>query len=200
MNGRSHTAVNAFSAVTLNSFFHMVGTPYSWHQLVALAASSQLSTAFSSPLPLYKTTFYSLVVLCARLPDIDQYGWIGRLVGGHRGFTHSCLGVLIMLLFFVTIFMSLPMLLATGGIVIQPELLEEVKVVLEAIIVGWTLHIMADGLTRGGVPLFWPVTTRYGFPPSTALRLKVGTVWEDIVLWALIFCAGFGMGTGILGL
>ncbi len=200
MNGRSHTAVNAFSAVTINSFFHTVGTPYSWHQLTALAASPQLSTALASPLLLYKTTYYLTVVLCARLPDIDQQVWVGRLVGGHRGFTHSFLGVLLMALFFTILFVSLPALFASGGVTMSPVLVEEIKVVLEAIVTGWLLHILADGLTKGGVPLLWPVTMRYGFPPDAALRFKVGTLWEDAVLWTLIFLVGFGIGTGILGL
>ncbi len=200
MNGRSHTAVNAFSAITINSMFHTVGAAYTWHQLMILATSSQLADALLSPFLLYKTTFYVVVVLCARLPDIDQNDRIGRLVGGHRGFTHSCLGVLLMGLLFATIVVSLPLLFMMGGMIPQPVFLEEVKVVFEAIVMGWMLHILADGLTKGGVPLFWPSSTRFGFPPQSIWRFKVGTIWEDLVLWMLIFCVGFGIGTGLLGL
>ncbi len=200
MNGRSHTAVNAFSAVTINSMFHTVGAAYTWHQLTVLATSSQLANALLSPLLLYKTTYYVLVVLCARLPDMDQDSRFGRLVGGHRGFTHSCLGVLLMSLFFAAIVVSLPVLFMMGGILLHPVLLAEVKVAFEAIVTGWILHIVADCLTRGGVPLLWPSPTRYGFPPKSIWRFKVGTIWEDLVLWSIIFIAGFGIGTGILGL
>lgn len=200
MNGRSHTAVNAFSAVTINSIFHTVGTAYTWHQLTTLVASPQLANALLSPLLLYKTTYYVLVVLCARLPDIDQHNQFGRLLGGHRGFTHSCLGVLVMSLFFATIVLSLPILCMMAGTLLQPVLLAEVKVAFEAIVTGWTLHIVADSLTKGGVPLLWPSSTRYGFPPQSMWRFKVGTIWEDLVLWTIIFLAGFGIGTGLLGL
>ncbi len=200
MNGRSHTAVNAFSAVTINSLFHTVGAAYTWHQLTTLATSPQLTNALLSPLLLYKTTYYVLVVLCARLPDIDQHSQFGRFLGGHRGFTHSCLGVLLVSLFFATVGVSLPILFMMGGMRIHPVFLAEVKVALEAIVTGWVLHILADGLTKGGVPLFWPSLTRYGFPPNALRRFKVGTIWEDLVLWMIIFCAGFGIGTGLLGL
>ena len=200
MNGRSHTAVNAFSALTINSMFHTVGAAYTWHQLSTLINSPQLANALLSPLLLYKTTYYVLVVLCARLPDIDQQSRFGRLLGGHRGFTHSCLGVLLMSLFFATLVGSLPFLFTASGIVLHPVLLAEVKVACEAFVTGWVLHIIADSLTRGGVPLLWPSPTRYGFPPKSVWRFKVGTIWEDLVLWSIIFFAGFGIGTGILGL
>ena len=200
MNGRSHTAVNAFSALTLNSLFHTVGTAYTWHQITTLITGPQLAPALLSPLLMYKTTYYALVVLCARLPDIDQHSRIGCLLGGHRGFTHSLLGVLLISLFFATIVVSLPIMFTMNGITLQPELLTEVKIAFEAFVIGWILHIVADSITRGGVPLFWPSSTRYGFPPKSVWRFKVGTIWEDLIVWAIIFFAGFGIGTGLLGL
>jgi len=200
MNGRSHTAVNAFSALTLNSLFHTVGAAYTWHQLTALVTGPQLAHALLAPLLLYKTTYYALVVLCARLPDIDQDSRFARLLGGHRGFTHSLLGIVLISLLFATIVVSLPIVFAMNGLILQPVLFAEVKIALEAIITGWVLHIIADSITRGGVPIFWPSPTRYGFPPKSVWRFKVGTVWEDLIVWTLIFLAGFGIGTGLLGL
>jgi len=200
MNGRSHTAVNAFSALALSSLFHTVGTTYTWHQLSALLASPQFAYVPLSPLLFYKATYYTLVVLCARLPDIDQDSRFTRLFGGHRGFTHSLLGVLLLSLFFATIVVSLPVLCTMNGITLQPVLFTEVKIALEAFITGWVMHIVADSITRGGVPLFWPSPTRYGFPPSAMWRFKVGTLWEDLIVWTIIFVAGFGIGTGVLGL
>ncbi len=200
MNGRSHTAVNAFSALTLNSLFHTVGAAYTWHQLTVLITSPQLTQALLSPFLLYKTTYYALVVLCARLPDIDQDSRFAQLLGGHRGFTHSLLGVLLLSLFFAMIVLSLPVLFVMGKMNLQPVFFAEVKIAFEAFITGWILHIAADSITRGGVPLFWPLPTRYGFPPKSLWRFKVGTIWEDLIVWTMIFIAGFGIGTGLLGL
>ncbi len=190
-------AVNALSAVTLNSMFHTVGAAYTWRQVTTLLASTQVVHTLLSPLLLYKLTYYVLVVLCARLPDVDRK--YGRVLGGHRGFTHSCLGILLLCLFFATIITSLPLLFVLAGMRIQPVFLEEVKVMCEAVLTGWVLHISADALTRGGVPLLWPAPTRYGFPPKSLWRFKVGTIWEDMLLWTVIFGVGFGIGTGVLG-
>ncbi len=200
MNGRSHTAVNAFSALTLNSLFHTVGAAYTWHQLTVLSTSPQLAQALSSPFLMYKTTYYTLVILCARLPDIDQDSRFAQFLGGHRGFTHSLLGVLLLSLFFAMIVLSLPIVFVMSKMNLQPVLFEEVKIAFEAIITGWIMHIAADSITRGGVPLFWPLPTRYGFPPKSLWRFKVGTIWEDLIVWTMIFIAGFGIGTGLLGL
>ncbi len=177
MNGRSHTAVNAISALTLNSLFHTVGAAYTWHQLTALIVGPQLTHALLSPLLLYKTTYYTLVVLCARLQDIDQDSRFTRFLGGHRGFTHSILGVLLLCLFFATLVVSLPVICMLSRRSLQPVLFAEVKIALEAFVTGWVMHIAADSITRGGVPLLWPSPTRYGFPPKSLWRLKVGTIW-----------------------
>jgi hypothetical protein len=48
--------------------------------------------------------------------------------------------------------------------------------------------------------LLWPLPMRFGLPPVAFLRFKVGTLWEDIVLWTIIFLVGFGVGAGFLGL
>ncbi len=200
MNGRSHTAVNACAALTLNSLFHTVGASYTWHELTMLVTSPQLMNALLSPLLLYKTTYYILVVLCARLPDIDQDNRFTRILGGHRGFTHSLLGVLLLGLFFASLVVGLPLLCTLVGIVLQPVLLTDLRIALEAILIGWILHIAADSITRGGVPLFWPSPAHYGFPPHSLWRFRVGSIWEDLIVWACIFIAGFGIGTGVLGL
>ncbi len=201
MKGTSHIATNIFSAVAVNSFFHIVGKSYSWHQLTQLVDSPQFSGALYSEQFLHKLTYYAIVICCARLPDIDQrVSWIGRLSGGHRGCTHSCLSLILLVLFALTLSISLPMILLVHGIVIRSPVLEEGKVILKAIVLGWTLHLLADAFTRGGIPLFWPVPTRLGIPPISALRFKVGTIMEDIVLWSIIALVSFAVGASILGL
>jgi membrane-bound metal-dependent hydrolase YbcI (DUF457 family) len=201
MKGTSHIATNIFSAVAANSFFHIVDQSYSWHQLIQLISGPQLNVALHSEQFLHKLTYYAIVVCCARLPDIDQrVGWISRLAGGHRGCTHSCLSIILLVLFSLTLSISLPVILLSHGIVIRSSVLEEGQVILKAIVLGWTLHLLADAFTRGGIPLFWPVPVRLGFPPVSALRFKVGTILEDIVLWSIISLVSFAVGAGMLGL
>jgi membrane-bound metal-dependent hydrolase YbcI (DUF457 family) len=201
VKGSSHIATNIFSAVAVNSFFHIVDKSYSWHQLMQLVGSPQLDVALHSEQFLHKLTYYVIVICCARLPDIDQrVSWIGRLSGGHRGCTHSCLSIILLVLFALLLCLCLPMILLAHGIVISPLVLEEGKVILKAMVLGWTLHLLADAFTRGGIPLFWPVPMRLGIPPISALRFKVGTIREDIMLWSIIALVSFAIGASMLGL
>ena len=201
MKGRSHTGANVFSAVVVNNIFHVVDKVYSWHQLEQLLNSPQFQTALQSPQLLHKVTFYSLVALTARWPDIDQrVKWIGRLAGGHRGCTHSCLSVLLLIFCALAISVSLPMFLLSRHVIVSPSLLQEVDVVFKSITVGWLLHLLADSLTRTGISVFWPITFKVGFPPVSTLRFKTGSLLEDIVLWSIIFLVGFSIGAGLLGL
>ncbi|MHB8595784.1 MAG: metal-dependent hydrolase [Ktedonobacteraceae bacterium] len=201
MKGRSHIATNFFSAVAANSIFHIVDKIYSWHQIIQIVTGPQFLPALESQQCIHKVTYYVLTIWIARLPDIDQrIQWIGRLTGGHRGCTHSCLSIILLVFLALTLAVSLPILFLSHGIVINALWLEDGKVALKAIVVGWTLHLLADGLTRAGIPLFWPITTRLGFPPVPALRFKVGTLFEDIVLWIIVSAVSFTVGAGIIGL
>ncbi len=201
MKGRSHIGANVFSAVAINNFFHIVGKVYSWHQLEQLFNSSQLHVVLQSPQLIHKITFYSVVAIAARWPDVDQrVKWVGRLAGGHRGCTHSCLSVLLLISFALVVSISLPIFLLSRHIVISQPFLQECGVICKSIAVGWLLHLLADSLTCAGIPIFWPITFRIGFPPMSALRFKTGSLFEDVVLWGIIFLVGFGIGAGFLGL
>jgi membrane-bound metal-dependent hydrolase YbcI (DUF457 family) len=201
MKGRSHIATNFFSAIAVNSIFHIVDKIYSWHQIIQIVTGPQFIPALESQQFIHKMTYYALTIWIAGLPDIDQrIQWIGRLAGGHRGCTHSCLSIIMLVFFALALTVGLPMLLLSHGIVINTLWLEEGKIVLKAIVIGWTLHLLADSLTRAGIPLFWPIPARLGFPPVTALRFKVGTLVEDIVLWTIISFISFTVGAGIIGL
>src|SRR2546423_1312325 len=126
MKGRSHIAVNIFSAATVNNFFHIVDKIYSWRQLTLLIKGPHLLIALESQQFLHKVTFYAVIAWCAQWPDIDQrVKWIGRLAGGHRGCTHSCLSVLLLIILSLLLSASLPAFLLLHKIVISPLILEE---------------------------------------------------------------------------
>ncbi|MCB1884366.1 MAG: metal-dependent hydrolase [Geminicoccaceae bacterium] len=90
-------------------------------------------------------------------PDIDhpssRFGrWLpltsGVVTGitGHRGATHSLVAVAAVLGFgyWLTTQSTLPLPWVLG------------------FTVGWASHLLADGLTYGGVPWLWPLRRRYG--------------------------------------
>jgi len=108
--------------------------------------------------------------MAALLPDIDTPtskisskvpgAFLVKLIFGHRGLWHS--------------------LLATGIIfmVINNSLLAGVA---GLIIAGYLSHLLMDLFTPAGIPLLWPIQTRFSIPLVTT-----GGVAEYIVLVSMI--------------
>jgi inner membrane protein len=97
--------------------------------------------------------FIGITTVCSLLPDFDHpnaigpraFGWPGRtlawLIGtvfGHRGITHSVLGVGLL----------------SAGMAFIPHL---PAFCYWSVILGCATHILGDMCTVSGVPLFWPL-------------------------------------------
>lgn len=80
---------------------------------------------------------------------------------GHRGITHSLL--------------ALGLVVALGELPVFPWHWLHL-----GLLIGWgyASHLLADALTKQGVPLLWPLDRRFGFPPFRPLRLTTGTFTE----------------------
>lgn len=127
-----------------------------------------------------------IVALGSLLPDIDHarstlarerivgvpilrpVSWGIGAVFGHRGPTHSLLAFVALLLLgqwpsFPWAYVNLGWLLGWGYV--------------------W--HLVADALTKSGIPLFWPLPVRFGLPPVRRLRFTTGT-WPEAVVVSLI--------------
>jgi len=87
---------------------------------------------------------------------------------GHRGITHSLL--------------ALGLLVALGELPFCPWHWLHL-----GFLIGWgyASHLVADALTKQGVPLLWPLDRRFGFPPFRLLRLTTGTFTEYAIVAAL---------------
>jgi inner membrane protein len=131
-------------------------------------------------------------------PDIDQKNsdfWdnfrLGPFVakimcplfGGHRNFSHSLLGMLLIgflskaLLYFGLRFLTFS---------IDPLL------VWYAFMIGVISHVIMDMPTKAGVPLLWPLKLKVGIPPFRALRFESGTFIENwIVFPGLVILTGY---------
>ena len=127
----------------------------------------------------------------ALIPDMDGGGnnlWhllpagekTGRILKGifykHRTVTHSLLGVFLIYKLF---FWLLPKFLNPAYL--NPQL------ILIAIMVGYISHLVADGLTEEGIPLFWPLKINFGFPPIKSWRIKTGKWFENFVVYPAIW-------------
>ncbi len=88
--------------------------------------------------------------LAAQLPDIDHPNSrlgralgplakvISKLCGGHRGLTHSLIGLLIFY-YLADLFTPLPI----------------------AVTLGAATHLLGDLMTERGIPIFWPIKKRF---------------------------------------
>ena len=191
MLGRSHVMFGLTAAVVLDSVVHVSGPP--------------LATATPVPLELIinKTIFFSMVVLGALLPDIDnaqstighKFGWISKEIqhiAGHRTIFHSLLGLLLGSLLALGLEQLVVFLLAQRGFIFPSQFVEETHLVFVAVLFGCIMHIVADGLTEGGVPLLWPYQKRFGFPPNPHWRFRTGDWPEYVIVYScmLLVCIG----------
>ena len=140
-----------------------------------------------SSLTIY-TLFGALVgnVVGSYLPDIDQATnrlWdmmpLGEVTGRvfrnlflkHRTITHSLLGLFI---FYKFLEFILPKIFNSGFI--------DSDILLISIIIGYVAHLAADSVTTEGLPLFFPLPFKIGFPPFKFLRISTGGFWEKYVV------------------
>ncbi len=111
------------------------------------------------------------------LPGGDYLGKIFRRVFlGHRSLSHSLLGVFLL---YLLLSWLLPKLFDPSFI--YPTL------VLISVMIGTISHLVADSLTEEGVPLFFPLGYKFGFPPITSWRIKTGKWFEEFVIFPGIF-------------
>lgn len=197
MLGRSHVMFGLTAAVVLDGIVHISGPP--------------LATA--SPVPLEsiinKAIFFSMVALGALLPDIDnaqstigrKFGWISKEIqhiAGHRTIFHSLLGLLLGSLLAIGLEQLIVLLLAQRGFNFPAQFVEKSHLVFVAVLFGCILHIAADGLTEGGVPLLWPNHKRFGFPPDPHWRFRTGDWPEYVIVYSCMLLVFIGVWQAII--
>lgn len=126
------------------------------------------------------------------VPDLDESGaqfWrrmpagagsiLGKMVapvfGSHRFVTHSLLGLG---LFGWGVGWVLG---RTGGF-----LLVDQNIVWWAAMLGFGSHLVADALTKEGIPLLWPLPAKFGIPPFKMLRISTGGWMEKVYFVGLL--------------
>ncbi|MGZ3630336.1 MAG: metal-dependent hydrolase [Ktedonobacteraceae bacterium] len=197
MLGRSHVMFGLTAAVVLDGVMHISGSP--------------LATTTPVPVDLIinKVIFFSMVALGALLPDIDnaqstigrRFGWISKEIqhiAGHRTIFHSLLGLLSGSLFALGLQQLLIFFLAQRGFIFPAQFIEKSHLVFVAILIGCILHIAADGLTEGGVPLLWPNHKRFGFPPNPHWRFRTGDWPEYVIVYSCMLVVFLGVWQAII--
>lgn len=149
------------------------------HMASGALVGAGVAWAFQMSLPV-AAGFTAITTAATLLPDFDHpeargprsFGWPGQLaawilggVFGHRGITHSIMGLAILLV----------------GLAFVPGLPAWVAA---AVVLGCAVHIAGDACTVSGVPLLWPLERRFG-----PRLFETGSFVETGVLVPL-FCAG----------
>lgn len=159
------------------------------HDLAAFTAL----TATVAYFPLQEMTLATAIVaftanmLGGLAPDIDQTTssvWekfrfgrilsnvISPLFGRHRFISHSVIGI-------VLFSIGTKFLLGIIGTV----LLVDMNIVWLAFMIGFISHLLADMLTRDGIPLLFPLPFKFGIPPIRGLRVKTGGFVEKSIIF-----------------
>ena len=113
------------------------------------------------------------VIAGALLPDIDHpKSWLGRrlwfisaplsLMIGHRGLTHSLLAVIVL----------------GGALTVYGSL---GSYLVASVCIGYLTHMAGDFVTKGGIPVFWPLKRRFALP-----IMVTGSVIEFLSVTALM--------------
>lgn len=199
MEGRSHLLVGLTAGVVLDSMIHLSGDPLTMAKAVPLA------------LLVNKAVYYFSVGFGALLPDIDNArSTLGRKLGvvskeiqhlaGHRTFFHSILGLIFGSLLAIGLEQVVIYLLSQHGLSLPAQLVGTSHLVFFGVLFGAIMHIAADALTQGGVPLFWPSRKRYGFPPNPHWRFRTGTWPEFVIVWTFMLVVGLGVWWSIIAI
>lgn len=163
------------------------------HDTAALVALLAWSIAFP---PATMTVATALTAILANqlggiAPDIDQptaplwrnlpigryFGRVfGALVGGHRFFCHSLLGLAL----FGVVARGLLEFLQP----IMPHI--DIQVVWTAFMIGMISHLVMDTLTREGVPWLLPLPFKFGLPPVRKWRIVTGSWVENLIVLPLL--------------
>jgi membrane-bound metal-dependent hydrolase YbcI (DUF457 family) len=199
MEGRSHLLVGLTAGIVLDSYLHLSGEP------LMMAKTVPLSLVVS------KAVYYCAVGFGALLPDIDnarstlgrKFGVISKeiqRVAGHRTIMHSLLGLVLVALLAIGLERVVIYLLGLQGYVVPADLISTSHLVFAGMLFGYVMHIAADALTLGGVPLFWPNRKRYGFPPNPHMRFRTGDWPEHVIVWTFMILVGIGIWQSVLTL
>lgn len=137
-------------------------------------------------------TAFSANMIGGLAPDIDKAtsdfwnhvpaGFIfGKLFspvfGRHRFISHSIVGIVIF-------GFGLQYLLG----LLSKVLIVDMSIIWWAFMIGFVSHLIADSLTKDGVPWLFPIPIHLGFPPFKFLRMKTGGLIEKgIIFPGLIF-------------
>lgn len=158
------------------------------HDVFAFASLVTIATFYPPNDLNLPTVLASLVgnIVGSLLPDMDQAtnrlwdllpggDFLGRILRriflGHRTLSHSLVG-------FFLFYRGLEW--AISKIFNQTYI--DTHVVFLSIMIGIASHLLADFITKEGLPLFFPLKLKIGFPPFAFMRVRTGSFAENFIV------------------
>lgn len=173
----------------------MTGTT---HQMIALVAGFWVLILYPVSLgPILSIVAIFAVMIGALTPDLDQptanlfrrtlggkavHKLFSAVSGGHRHFTHSLLGIAVIIFILHWIIFTF----------IQPAYHPQAFMILFAFLIGYISHPIADTLTDQGVPWLWPIPWSLKLPPGPEeLRVTTGSFVELFLVRGALLVVAF---------
>ena len=100
---------------------------------------------------------------------------ITPLLGGHRYISHSLIGI------FLFGFVVHEILNLSSSFLIIDK-----SIVWCAFMIGYISHLVMDLFTEEGIPLFFPIPIKIGFPPLSFLRMRTGGLVEKSFVFPML--------------
>lgn len=165
------------------------------HDIIGFA-TLVIGAAIFPPEQLNAYTFSACIignVVGSLLPDLDDAGnrlWdllpAGNFVAKfarkiffrHRTLTHSILGGFLL---YKGLWWLLPRILNPSYV--------DVHLVFISIAIGYVAHLLADMLTKDGIPLLFPFKWYFGIPPLSFLRIRTGGFIETFIVFPGVIIA-----------
>lgn len=159
------------------------------HDVIAFASLVTVAAYFPPASLTIYTLFASVIgnIAGALIPDMDEGGnrlWglvpygnsVGRVLSQifykHRTITHSLLGLFLV---YKGLEWLIPKLANSNFI--------DSRILVASIVIGYLSHLIADGFTKEGLPLLFPLTFKFGIPPISALRITTGSWVEKFIVF-----------------
>lgn len=108
--------------------------------------------------------------------DIPTGGILSHIIhpvfiGGHRHITHSLLGLFLF---------GLGVRALLGVLPLGDKI--DTTIVFFSFVIAFVSHLIADMVTKEGVPLLFPLPFHIGFPPLEFLRIRTNGLAENLIV------------------
>jgi inner membrane protein len=164
MTGHTHDLA-AFTTLTI-----FVATQHTPHLTLATAITAFAGNMMGGLMPDIDDATSGFWV---KIPAGTFFGkLLHPLIGHHRMISHSLVGMGIA---------GYLIYLLLGAM--HSVLLVDMKIVWWATMFGYASHLVMDFITKEGIPWFFPIPIRFGFPPLKFLRIRTGSWVETLFVF-----------------